>query len=580
MAVLKTNEANCRDCYACVRACPVKAIRVNTGHAEIVPDLCILDGACVEACPQGAKQIEEHLSRTEALLASGATVFTVAPSIAAGFAVHPGVIAAALRRLGAVAVGETAETSGWISRHHREQAEEKGAVVSSSCPAVVNLATRYYVGALPYLAATVSPMIAHGRVIKQVLGEKTHVVFCGPCIAKKGEIAHPAVAGDIDAVLTFDELHALLDKHVPDWTTLEPEPFDRFIVTEDAIADIRHFPLPGGMMKLLGVPEESLQLTTLVITGIEHCKEFFADIPVNGMPAQIVEMMACDGGCIAGPVMSRHEPVYRRQHRLERFAQELVDQPEPRWHSKALRYGDIPLDCSYRDMRLRLPEPGEEEIKAILDSIGKHKPADELNCGACGYKSCRDKAVAVYQGMAEREMCIPHMRNKAESLAEVTIAATPTGVVVVNRNLYVLSVNPAAERMFKCQAADLVGRPLWRLFDPVRVEKVFQTKQPISGVVRYEKQGLVIQEYLAYDAHSDLVIVLSTDITSDVKKQEEYAALREASLERAQEVINKQMRVAQEIAGLLGETTAETKAILTELMHLFSESEGQKHGRS
>jgi iron only hydrogenase large subunit-like protein/uncharacterized Fe-S cluster-containing protein len=579
VAVLKTNEANCRDCYACVRACPVKAIRVNTGHAEIVPDLCILDGACVEACPQGAKQIEEHLSRTEALLASGPTAFTVAPSIAAGFALHPGIVAAALRRLGAVAVGETSETSGWISRRHREQAEEKGAVISSSCPAVVNLATRYHVGALSYLATTVSPMVAHGRTIKKVLGDATRVVFCGPCIAKKGEITHAELADGIDAVLTFDELHALLDKHVPGWTTLAPEHFDRFVAAEDAVGDLRHFPLPGGMMKLLGVPEESLELTTLVITGIEHCKEFFADIPVDGMPAQIVEMMACDGGCIAGPAMSRHEPVYRRQHRLERFAGEPIDHPEQYQHPNALRYGDVSLDCSYHDLRMQLPQPSEDEIRAILDSIGKHKLSDELNCGACGYKSCRDKAVAVYRGMAEREMCIPHMRNKAESLAEVTIAATPTGVVVVNRNLYVLSVNPAAERMYKCQAADHVGRPLWRLFDPIRIEKVFQTKTPSSGVVRYEKQNIIVQEYLAYDAHNDLVIVLATDITSDVKKQEEFATLREASLERAQEVINKQMRVAQEIAGLLGETTAETKAILTELMHLFSESEGHKHGR-
>lgn len=577
MAVLRTNTANCRDCYACVRACPVKAIRVNTGHAEIVPELCILDGSCVAACPQGAKQVEEHTSRVLDLLSQGKTAFTLAPSVAAAFPVPPGVVAAALRRLGAVAVGETAETSGWVSRRHWEQAVEKQAVLSSCCPAVVNLISTYYPGVLPYLASVVSPMVAHGRALKAALGEHTYVVFTGPCIAKKGEMSDAGLNGSIDAVLTFDELRALLDQRVPGWDELAPEPLDVVVDRAEASVSLRRFPLPGGMMALLGDAAEQAKPTTMVVTGIKRCMELLADVVVNGMPATVVEMMACEDGCTGGPAMCGREPAFRRQLRLESYAAnpQGVSTAKP---LAAFRYGDIPLERGFNDHRPHLPQPSEEEVRAILASIGKRQAADELNCGACGYDSCRAKAIAVFRGMAEREMCIPYMRRKAESMAEVTIAATPTGVLVINRSLHVLSLNPAAERMFRCHAGDYVGRPLWRLYDPSRVERLFATHEPFTGVVRHEKQGLIVRESMVYDPKNDLVIVLITDITEEMRRREEFAALRETTLERAQEVIDQQMRVAQEIAGLLGETTAETKAILTRLMRLFSESEEQGHG--
>ena len=220
-----------------------------------------------------------------------------------------------------------------------------------------------------------------------------------------------------------------------------------------------------------------------------------------------------------------------------------------------------------------MPQPSEEEIRAILAAIGKREPEDELNCGACGYDSCRAKAVAVYQGMAEQEMCLPYMRRKAESIADLTIAATPTGVIVVNRDLHVLALNPAAERILGRQANEHVGRPLWRLGDPSRVEKAFAEQASSSTIVCLEKQDRVIREDLVYDRKNDLVIMMLTDITDEVRRQQEFASLKEASLERAQQVIEKQMRVAQEIAGLLGETTAETKAILTQLMQLFQTGE-------
>lgn len=563
--------ANCHDCYACVRACPVKAIRVNVGHAEVVEELCILDGACIAACPQGAKQVEPHGDRVEAFLAQGRVAFSVAPSVAASSTAEPGVIAAALRQLGALAVAETSEVTGWVSQLHWEQAHELGSVISSCCPAIVNLITHYYPGVLPYLSHAVSPMIAHGRAIKSVLGADTRVVFVGPCIAKKKEMRERGLVGAIDAVLTFAELKELLGRLLPQWETQAPEPFDTFVAptSENEVADQRCFPLPGGMVPLLTDEEGPDERDILVVTGTMQCAELLADTPRHGMPAKVVELMACDAGCVGGSGMDSDIPVFRRARKVRTYAKQAL----PRHRMGSVQYGEVDLTRTYEDQRLHLPQPSEEEIRAILASIGKREPEDELNCGACGYDSCRAKAVAVYQGMAEREMCIPYMRRKAESMADVTIAATPTGVVVVNRELHVLAFNPAAERIWGCQASEHVGRPLWRLGDPSRVENVFARQASASAVLRLHKSNRVVREHLVYDGKNDLVIMMFTDVTDETQRQERYTDLKEASLERAQEVIDKQMRVAQEIAGLLGETTAETKAILTQLMLLFQESE-------
>jgi len=561
--------ANCHDCYACVRACPVKAIRVNVGHAEVVEDLCILDGACVAACPQGAKRVEQHGEFVEACLEQERVAFSLAPSLAAAIDCQPEVVAAALRRLGACAVAETSEVTHWVSRRHWEQAQRAGAVISSCCPSVVNLITHYYPGVLPYLSDAVSPMIAHARTARKVLGADVKVVFVGPCIAKKKEMKEKGIAGSVDAVLTFQELKGLLQRHLPHWEELEPESFDAFIapVDEKEAAAQRRFPLPGGMVPLLTdePPEEDI----LVITGIDKCMELLADIPRHGMPARVVELMACDAGCVGGPGMDSELPVFRRVQRVSAYAKTAMS----RRHLGAVKYGDVDLRRVYEDQRPHLPQPSEEEIRAILAAIGKREPEDELNCGACGYDSCRAKAVAVYQGMAEQEMCLPYMRRKAESIADLTIAATPTGVIVVNRDLHVLALNPAAERILGRQANEHVGRPLWRLGDPSRVEKAFAEQASSSTIVCLEKQDRVIREDLVYDRKNDLVIMMLTDITDEVRRQQEFASLKEASLERAQQVIEKQMRVAQEIAGLLGETTAETKAILTQLMQLFQTGE-------
>ena len=568
MAILQTREADCRDCYACVRSCPVKAIKITTGHAQVVADMCILDGTCIAACPQGAKQVADNTDLVRTMLATERVAFSLAPSIAAFYT--PAVVAAALRQLGAVAVTETAETAGWVSlaTYEAKRNGQGSPVISSSCPAVVNLVEKYYPGCLTYLAPVVSPMIAHGRVIKSALGN-VKVVFVGPCIAKKEERINDVTTA-VDVVLTFTELDKMLSSDLPNWQLLPAEGLDHF-VGDVTRSTVRQFPLPGGMKPLLPTSADDV----LVITGVKRCAEFLADfVRTRQVPAAVVELMACEGGCVGGPTLTTHQPLFRNEMAVRMFAAPKNDEL-PGNQRANYKYGQVPLARTFTDRRPRLPQPSEEEIKAILASIGKHNRADELNCGACGYDSCRDKAIAVFRGLAEREMCIPYMRSKAESLAEVTIAATPTAVLVVNRSLHLLALNPAAELLFNCHTDEWVGRPLPQLIPANRVEQVFSSGENSTGITRFPKYDIVVREMVAYDAHNDLAIILLTDITAEMAQQKELTQLKDLTLSKAQEVIDRQMRVAQEIAGLLGETTAETKFILTELMRILAQKEDE-----
>lgn len=237
--------------------------------------------------------------------------------------------------------------------------------------------------------------------------------------------------------------------------------------------------------------------------------------------------------------------------------------------------GEVPsLWTTYAKRKLNLPAPSEEAIRQVLSQTGKTKPGDELNCGACGYNSCREKAIAVLEGMAEIDMCIPYMRAKAESRANLICRMTPNAIIVVDRNLQILEVNPAAERKFLCHQDQVVGKNLQLLIDPVYFEEALRTKKLVTGEVAYPAYGIVAWQAIFYVETDDVLIGIFVDITKEHEQREKLALVRGETLTKAQEVIDKQMRVAQEIAGLLGETTAETKVLLSKLIKLIKNGDG------
>ena len=556
----------------------MKAIRINTGHAQIWDERCILDGRCISVCPQHAKRVRGDLAAVQALLAQGKTVAaSIAPSYVAAFDLpDPGCLVSALRQLGFAYVAETAIGAEVVAAAHKTCLEQgEGPKIASSCPTIVNLIEKHYPEARGFLAPVVSPMVAHARLLRHQYGEKVKVVFIGPCVAKKAEADEKQFAGEIAGVLTFMELENWLAQANLKPAELLPGQYDAVETTWGRI-----FPLAGGLLRTAGFSTDMLEAQMATVTGIEQCESVLRQLLAGeDLGLELIEMLACEGGCIDGPCMvGPWDGIARRQRLIKHVKRSIaksqkVDMPKIEESQEAK--GVIPpwLTRTYSDKKLRLPEPTEEELRQILAAIGKRTSSDELNCGACGYDSCRDKARAVFHGVAESEMCIPYMRAKAESLAHVIIKSTPNGIIVADEKLAILAVNPAAEVMFDCQAQDLLEQPLGDLLATESFEQVLQSRQLSKEIKEYPDHNLIVRQYIFTPENQDIVIGIFTDITADQERQDELARLKATTLERAQDVINRQMRVAQEIAGLLGETTAETKVLLSQLMRLMQDGE-------
>ena len=584
MSVVSTIEASCRDCYKCVRHCPVKAIRVSNGHAEVIGDRCLEDGHCVAICPQQAKRVESDAGLVMEFIKSGAkTAAGIAPSFAADLGLEdPGQLVTALKKIGFAFVEETAEGAEWVAKEHlRLVKEATGPVITSCCPVIVNLLEIYYPHLLPYLAPVVSPMTAHGRMMKKRHGKETKVVFIGPCIAKKGERRREENKGIIDAVLTFAELNQVLSAEGIDPALLEPGMFDR----EEA-KSAHAFAVPGGLARSAPLSTDLLAEDVITVDGLEECLSFLEKFAEVKKDFRLIELLACRGGCVMGPGMKTGLSAYARRNKVLDYAnnrrrgRELTGEEEKT--VPAMAEGAVPVDL-YREYTARAVEdpeggeqPSEEEIRRILARTGKLKPADELNCGACGYNSCRDKAIAVAKGMAEIDMCIPYMRAKAESRADLICRAAPNAILVVSSDLKVLELNPAAEKMLYCRNEEVKGKDLKSILDPTAFAEVLRTKKMVTGEAFYPAYGLAVWQAIFYVETEDVLIGILIDITNEKQQRERLDMVTRETLEKAREVIDKQMRVAQEIAGLLGETTAETKVLLTKLIKLIVNEEGEE----
>jgi PAS domain S-box-containing protein len=615
MDLIRVNEAHCRDCYKCLRSCPVKAIRMERApfsqqfRARVEESRCVLDGRCIAECPQKAKTVHPAYPNVRKLITENDNVWvSLAPSYVAAFAnLRPGQVLAGLRKLGFAGVRETAVGAEWVAAAHYKLAKEaQKPVITSSCPAVVNLIEMYIPEMLSNLAHIVSPMIAHARLLKKESPDRK-VVFIGPCLAKYDEITRPGLTQDVDHVISFVELENWWAEAGIDPSQLEDECFDGPAPQEAVL-----FPLDGGLIKTAGITPDMLSNRTLTVSGLDNCREFLVNLAKNSAPVpMLVEMMACPGGCINGPLMPADSgDAFARRMRILKYREERPKYRETcaggglatgagvgasagagagagaenkaNSLTEAVRAEQADyefLQREYENRQIIYPEPSEEQIKEVLAKTSKYAPEDELNCGACGYNSCKEKAKAVLQGMADPEMCIPYMRTKAESMANLVFFGTPNGVLVVDSDEKILDLNSAAERIFGVSRNHLVGTPVSELIiDSNDLRKVFDDNEEI---VRLEKElpelGLTALITAVSAKKENVALLIVEDITGQRQREKDLQLVREVTLERAQEVIDKQMAVAQKIAGLLGETTAETKVILTKLMRVMKE-EGNADG--
>ena len=547
---LRLKKSNCKNCYKCIRHCPVKSIRFSGNQAHIIGDECILCGHCFVVCPQDAKEIVDDTEKVRVMIQSGAPVYvSLAPSFIANYeGVGIEAMREALMKLGFADVEETAVGATIVKREYdRILAEEDRDILISSCCHTVNLLIRkYFPEQLPYLADVLSPMKAHCQDIKRRHPE-AKTVFIGPCVAKKDEAEH---ADDlVDAVLTFEELTAWLkEAQVELRQELSPKEESR----------ARFFPTTGGILKTM--TKDAPGYEYLALDGVENCIAALRDIEKGKIHHCFIEMSACAGSCIGGPVMEKyHRSPVRDYLAVAQYAGEkdfAVTQPEP---------AQIRRPFAALDRNAVMPD--EMEINRILREMGKFKPSQELNCGSCGYDTCREKAIAIFQGKAEVSMCLPYLQEKAESFSDTIVRNSPNGLLVLNDDLEIQQINESALRILNLRAAsDVMGDPVVRILNPGIFMKVRQNGRGVYNEKAYlAEYGRYVEQTVVPTKESRMIIAILRDITAEEEERARKEEISRETVEVADKVVDKQMRIVQEIASLLGETAAETKVALTKL---------------
>ena len=553
---LTLKKSNCKNCYKCIRHCPVKSIRFSANQAHIIGNECILCGQCFVVCPQDAKEISSETEKAKVLIQSGAPVYvSLAPSFIANYdGIGIAGMREALRKLGFADAEETAVGATIVKNEYERivREEHRDIIITSCCHSINLLIQKYFPDDLPYLADVLSPMQAHATDIKRRY-PNAKVVFIGPCVAKKDEAEY--YEGIVDAVLTFEELTKWLEEeHISLASDMDDCNESR----------ARFFPTTGGILKSMA--ERSPDYTYMAIDGVENCMAALRDINSGKIHHCFIEMSACIGSCVGGPVMEKyHRAPVKDYMAVANYAGEKdfeVNRPD---FSEVKKH--------FAKIELRNGMPSEEEITAILKKMGKTRPEDELNCGSCGYNTCREKAIAIYHGKAEISMCLPFLKEKAESFSDSIVNNTPNGLIVLNEKLEVQQINNAARKIMNIRSAsDILGDQVVRILDPSVFLKVLETKRSVRDqrtyLAEYKKY---VEQTVIYDDVYQLLICIMRDITDEENEREKKENISRQTIEVADKVVDKQMRIVQEIASLLGETAAETKIALTKLKESISD---------
>lgn len=573
MELINFSKANCRSCYKCLRSCPVKAIRIKNDQAKIVEERCVACGQCLVVCPQNARRIKSDLYKIKnARLRGKTSIAIVAPSFAGAFCLEsPGQLVAALKRLGFQRVEEVALGAQAVTNLYKDfiSKTEKKNYITTSCPSVNYLIETHYPSLIDYLIPVVSPMLAHGKLLKSSY-HNCFVTFIGPCTAKKFESVEEENEDIIDAVITFDELSKLLEEKNIALNDLEPAPFD-----ENGTLTGRLFPVPGKLCLEFDADNLSCY-ENITVDGMDRCMQLFSAMQKGSIDNVIVEALSCRGGCINGPAMPKDEiDFFIRKKYINKYIKESSSGTS---FNTLKDIKHINLNRRFTDRSLKQSATDEEKIVQVLKKMGKHSAFDELNCGVCGYNTCREKAQAVIEDMAEVNMCIHYIRNKAESITNVVFETSPNAIFTLDEDLLVKDLNPAAEKIFNIKYENIKDRPVSMLMEDSSFYKVRETRENIIGnKVFLNNSEVVALENIIYLENQGVFLVIINDITMQEKSKGELAIVKEKTLDAAQAVIEKQMRVAQEIASLLGETTAETKVILTKLKAIaLGEMSGSK----
>ena len=466
-SVLNLKKSNCKNCHRCIRKCPVKAIRFTGHQAHIISDECILCGQCFVVCPQNAKEIIDDRERVSVMLQGKAPVIaSVDPSFYACWT-DCGInsVRSALKELGFTDAEETAIGATIVKREYERllREQEQDIIITSSCASLNLLIEKHFPELRQYLAPVVSPMIAHAMDIKRRMPE-AKVVFIGPCVARKQEFEGTAV----DAVLTFEEFDQM---RISANIEITPE------FGESFQGRARSFPVTGGILKSMDIPDTGYQC--IATNGPKNCMNALNDIKNGNIHKCFIELAICDGSCIDGPIMEKYinSPIRHICSVLRNVGKEDFDVPQLPQEALYTQYIGSPLSKK---------TPNETEIRSILAKLGKNTKGDELNCGSCGYDTCRDKAIAIYRGTADYSMCLPFIMDRAERFSNKILNNMPSGVVVVNEDLEVQQLNRTAMQMLHIShESDILGDSVVRVLDTAPFFTCLETGKSVKKLRGY-----------------------------------------------------------------------------------------------
>lgn len=557
----------CHDCYKCIRECPVKAIKIENGHASVIPEKCIACGNCVKACPSNAKRVRNDIDKAKNLILAKKDVYvSLAPSWRASFENSAEKMIALLKQLGFKDVSETALGAQEVSIRTAQMLNnsERGLFISSACPVIVDYIRLYMPEFTKYITPIGSPLMTHSKLLKETYGDDISIVFIGPCIAKKNEVTY---SGLFDVALTFEELRMWINDEIIDISKIAKD--KRFQFVPESAYEGTLYPIDGGMNETIKKSGVNDNVQLLEVCGLHALQRALKNLDVEKLNKTIfIEALACEGGCVGGPCISSGKAgivmvsdILTKEKKRDKIPEEPKVIVDYNIQPKKVVHSDYPL----------------EDILATLKKIGKHTVDDELNCGGCGYATCRDLAKALLDGDAEPSMCVSYMRKIAVRKAAAMIRCMPAAVVMVDNNMNILEANDSFMKMFtgdmydvfKSRPEGLAGAALDRIVDFADIFRtILKTGKDIHKE-RYHVKNRLYDISAFTIEENEIVGAVITDVTSAETNREKIS-------QKAHEVISKNISIVQEIACLLGEHMVETETLLSSIAEDYDEERSEE----
>lgn len=557
-----TNE--CHDCYKCIRECPVKAIKIENGHASVIPEKCIACGNCVKACPSNAKRVRSDIDKAKNLILAQKDVYvSLAPSWRASFENSAQKMIALLKQLGFKDVSETALGAQEVSIKTAQMlnSSEKGLFISSACPVIVDYIRLYKPEYTKYITPLGSPLMTHAKMLKETYGEDISIVFIGPCIGKKNEVTY---SGLFDVALTFEELRMWFNDAIVDISKVAKDSSYQFV--PESAYEGTLYPIDGGMNETIKKSGVNDNVQLLEVCGLHSLERALKNLDVEKFDKTIfIEALACDGGCVGGPCISSEKAGITMVSDIltkEKKRDKIPEQPK------------VVVDYKIEPRKVVNSDYPIEAIISTLKKIGKHTVDDELNCGGCGYATCRDLAKALLDGDAETSMCVSYMRKLAMRKAAAMIRCMPAAVVMVDNNMNILEANDSFMKMFtgdmydvfKTRPDGLTGAAIDRIVDFSDIFKTILKTGKDLHKERYHTKNRLYDISAFTIEENEIVGAVITDVTSTETNREKIS-------QKAHEVISKNISIVQEIACLLGEHMVETETLLSSIAEDYDEKE-------